>query len=272
MKRAIFSVCPDQRQQSILDQVYPTWAKFAERHGLDIIVVKRSITGAHPYWDRWMCFDHKEADGYDQLLLLDNDIWISDGAKNPFEYWTGNRVGAALESRQAGWDADFIKNYYPGFLVELGPGELDFDVFNFGVTLVDRKLKPWFLEHFQFWSTEMKSRFERSDNPAHQSFFVKEADGPFMSWHLQHHDHIEEIPDRFNRLIPHWYAQNVKFPEKLYLVEAKLAQLTRGKIPTPLWKLISAHPRGIVNRCADSCDFLHMAGSKCPLWLLNPPA
>ena len=278
MKRAIFSVCPDPRQESLLAQVLPSWERFAKRHGLDIIIVRRSITGAHPYWDRWMCFDHEEAEGYDQLLLLDNDVWISDNARNPFDFWSAKFVGAALESRQSGWDPEFIRQYYPGFLIELSPEERDFGVFNFGITLVDRSLKPWFEEHFQIWKTEMSKRFAASTNPDYQSFFIKEADGPFMSWQLQRTKRIEEIPDGFNRLIWNSYAKYEKWPRPLLLIEAKASQITKKFLPRPLWRLLFIHGRHLIRRCVNRGDFLHFAGSKSPMWLLestngpNPPA
>src|SRR5262245_9959846 len=130
MKRAILSTCPDARQAANLNVVFPSWQRFAARHGLEIIVIRRPIREDHAYWDRWLCFEQPELEGYDQILWLDNDVWIRDGAQNPFEIWDGDKVLGIREEKQLGWDRQYIINYYPKFMIDLAPEEQDFAVYN----------------------------------------------------------------------------------------------------------------------------------------------
>lgn len=269
MKRAILSTCPDARQTLNLKQVYPSWERFAAKYDLEIIVIRRPIIPEHAYWDRWLCFEQPELDGFDEILWLDNDVYITDNARNPFDFWKGEGVAGVSESAQAGWSRQFVRDYYPGFMIELGPDEQDFEVYNLGVALFNRRHGELFRRAYDLWERHYFPRLAASTDPRFNIFFVREADGPFMSWQVQRHHSVEDLPQGFNFLFWTWYDQGRRLPRKLFLLQTKAAQLTKDKLPAPLWKLLFAHARSVFRQAAGQCDFLHMAASKSPLWLAD---
>jgi hypothetical protein len=269
MKRAILSTCPDARQSSFLERVYGSWERFAARHGLDIVVIRRPVIPEHAYWDRWLSWEQPELAGYDQVLWLDNDVWITPHARNPFEFWDGEKVLGNAECKQLGWDRERIQAYYPGFMIDLGPGEEDFKVFNTGTALFARHHGPIFRRIYDLWESQWFPRLSASEDPHFQSKFVREADGPFISWQLQKAGMIAEWPEEFNRIFWVWYVNHKKLPMKYMQMECKAGQVLRGKLPEPLWRAAFAHAREVLRESARDCSFLHIAASKSPLWLVE---
>lgn len=255
----------------IYSQVRGSWEQYAAAHGLDIIVVEYSFTkGKHPYWDRWFCFEHPETQGYDQLLLMDNDVWIRPGAGNPFDTWSGEFISSAQESRQGNWNFPF-RPYYESYEVVVPPEIGHLEVHNFGVTLMGRQHQPLARELFEHWTCTTHERAKNSSDPKRRSFFVRETDGPFMSYQLQARNLVEVLPAKYNYLFWAWYVKGHRLPEKLFLLQTKLAQMSCGKLPAPLWKLLFKHPRSLVRQYIQDGDFLHFAASKSPLFLVNRP-
>lgn len=80
------------------------WQKYADKHGLDVVVVKdfmdKSSYGmSRPlYWQKLLVLEHEDVRSYDQVVFMDTDIVINvDTAPNVFDAVAPNRI-AAVES------------------------------------------------------------------------------------------------------------------------------------------------------------------------------
>ena len=269
--RAILAVAPDARQEKILARVMPSWRRYADRHALEIVVVRRSITGGkHPYWDRWLTIQEGEPEvaSYDDLLLLDNDIFITDGAPDVFDYRGTTGIAIVQESAQGNWNIRQIPSYYRRFHVEADdrlPNPTK--VFNVGVCVLARGQRSLFKLLYAKWRQEIQPRFTSRELKQKDIFYRLEADGPFLSYELQARGQISPLPATFNFFLPAWLGKN-DVRQLPFLFQAKAAQKLAGKFPRPLMRKLIAPARTAIERAAAECYFLHFAASKSPLWLL----
>ncbi len=271
MHRAILAIAPDAKQERILSQVMPSWKRYAQRHQLEIVIVRRSITkGNHPYWDRWLTIqeDQPEVARFDQLLLLDDDVYISDGAPNVFDCSGKTGITAVEESAQQEWQPSQISAYYGRFHVE-PDARLPHPrkVFNFGVCLVTREERSVFKTLYDKWRSEIQSRFTHAELRQKGIFYRLETDGPFLSYELQALGKISPLPAEFNFMLPSW-LRKVGVRRLPFLLQAKVAQQARAVLPRSIVWTLTSSARSTVQRAAAQCHFLHFAASKSPLWLL----
>jgi hypothetical protein len=270
-KRAILAIVPDVRQSRILARVIPSWQHYARRHDLEIITVERSITrGRHPYWDRWLTIQDgvPEVAGIEELLLLDNDIFIATNAPNIFEQCDPSKINVVEESAQAPWNRRKIPDYYRTFHVEPDCRLKDpTKVFNFGVCVLRRQNGYLFQGLHQKWLNSIRPRFTDPELKQRDIFFRLEADGPFLSYELQTQMMINTLPGEFNFFLPPW-LKRTRVHRLPFLVQCKLAQKLTGKIPKSVLCMLTNHAHLTIRHVAGQCYFLHVAGSKSPLWLL----
>lgn len=275
MKRAILAIAPDAKQRRILDQVLPSWKSYSARHNLPIVIIEKSITGGkHPYWDRWLTVSRGEPEvrGYDQLLLLDNDVFITKQAPDIFAHAGSGEIAAAAESVQQKWKPNFIPRYYRSFHVEMDPRCPQPDtVVNFGVTVVSKEMGPVINDLYQKWQETVRPRFTAEELAKKGIFYRLEADGPFMSYELQARSLVTLLANEFNYFFPIWLRDNhhARWP---FLVQAKLMQKLGHTLAAPLIRSLSAPARRAVREAAKESYFLHFAASKSPLWLVSSPA
>lgn len=274
-RRAILAIAPDRRQETFLDRVMPGWQHYAHRHNLEIVVLRRSMTrGDHPYWDRWLAIQDGVAETarYDELLLLDNDIYVNAAAPNIFDDWNGEKVNVVEESEQGDWSRDKIPTYYKSFHV-LPDDRLTkpTKVFNMGVCVVSRDRNEVFNLLYQKWLDEIRPRFSEEERRRKDALFRVEADGPFLSYELQAMNLIAPLRKEFNFFIIPWLRAN-RIAEFPFLIRSKAGQKLEGKMPAPVLRAITSQARSALRRAAAECHFLHIAASKSPLWLLPEAA
>src|SRR6202043_2112173 len=105
-----------------------------------------------------------ELAGVDELLLLDNDIFISDEAPNIFDNWDPSGIGVVEESAQGPWDPATIPGYYRTFHVrpdDRVPNPTK--VFNFGVCVLNRRDGHLFQTLYEKWHSEIRPRFTTAE-------------------------------------------------------------------------------------------------------------
>ncbi|MEO6871049.1 MAG: hypothetical protein ABI233_02380 [Chthoniobacterales bacterium] len=272
MNRAILGIAPDAKQEGILSQVMPSWQRYAQRHQLEIVIVRRSITeGKHPYWDRWLIIQETEPEvaRFDKLVLLDNDIYISDSAPDVFDYSGASGITAMEESAQQEWHPSQITEYYARFhVVPEARLPRPTKVFNFGVCLVIREARSVFKALYDKWRSEIQSRFTQAELKQRGIFYRLETDGPFLSYELQALGRISPLPPKFNFMLPSW-LRKVGVRRLPFLLQAKLAQRAPAALPKSVVSALTSPARSAVQRAAAQCHFLHVAASKSPLWLLS---
>lgn len=270
-RQAIVAIAPDRRQQTFLARVMPSWQLYARRHHLEIVVIRRSITdGQHPYWDRWLTIQEgvSELVGYDDLVLLDNDIFINGEAPNIFSEWQPDKVNVVEESAQGDWKRDQTPSYYRSF--HLAPDErlpTPTRVFNMGVCAITRKQDEIFRLLYEKWLTEVRPRFSEQERGRKDALFRVEADGPFLSYELQAMKLISPLRKEFNFFLIPWLRAN-RVREVPFLLQSKLGQKLAGTLPKPILAALTGPARAALRRAASECHFLHIAASKSPLWLL----
>lgn len=271
MNRAILGIAPDAKQEGVLGRVIPSWQRYAKRHQLEIVIVRRSITeGKHPYWDRWLTIqeDEPEVARFDQLLLLDNDIYISESAPDVFDCSGATGITVVEESAQQEWPPSEITEYYGLFhVVPDARLPCPSKVFNFGVSLVTREGRSVFKTLYVKWRSEIRSRFTKAELKQKGIFYRLEADGPFLSYELQAMEKITPLPARFNFFLPCW-LRKVGVRRLPFLLQAKVAQRAPAALPKSVVSALTSSGRSAVQRAAAQCHFLHFAASKSPLWLL----
>jgi hypothetical protein len=271
--RAILSIAPDRRQAQILGRVMPSWERYARRYGLKIVVAHRSPSkGQHPYWDRWLSIqnDEPEVEDFDELLMLDNDIYISENAPNIFDVWDPAKINVVEESAQGPWNPKAIPDYYRSFCVEPDARlPVPTKVFNMGVCVINRQQNSLFKSLYEKWRDEIWPRFSPAQRKQRDALFHIEADGPFLSYELQAASKISALPKEFNFFIIPWLRVH-RIWQLPFLLQSKAAQKLRGKMPAIIVDLISLQARRTFSRVTSECYFLHVAASKSPLWLVSP--
>ena len=262
MRCALFAIVPPGRQQRIFQIVRPSWHKYAEENNIDLIIVERQLAG-HVYWDRWMAYNAPETKGYDALALVDNDVVIAPTAPNIFTQsgWDEDRISCANESVQAGWDSSFLHNYNRQHALSTS---ILYPVHNFGVSLFPRSRASLIGELFSYWKKDIRPKLITSQS----SFYITEADGPFLSWNLQDRLELQSLPVPFNNLFPHWYANHVGTSYRNFILLCKLAETLKPYIPKSVWKSLFSTQLSRVKSFVNTSYFAHFAGSKCPMSLI----
>ena len=85
MTKAIVTI--DIGDSGILQSFIPSWNRYAEIHGYDVIVIREPIRQSelHPSWQKLLILDHPDVQGYDQILFLDHDVMVNADAPCIFE-------------------------------------------------------------------------------------------------------------------------------------------------------------------------------------------
>ncbi|SCA57862.1 hypothetical protein MTBPR1_70134 [Candidatus Terasakiella magnetica] len=209
-KKALVTLAIGERYEQLWDKYCKnTWGPYAEKHGYDIIVIKRWLDETPreiprtPHWQKLLILEAEETQGYEDLVWIDTDIAInfvtapcivdsnnSDkiGVVRYNETYSPEmldggfartlRQNASQTIRQAG-NISFSERYERAGL----PGDVD-DLINTGVMV----LKP---EHGKILR-EVYDTYE--ENP-----FSAKENIP-LSYHLLKNDLCHGIDGRFNKL------------------------------------------------------------------------
>ncbi len=266
MKLALATVCPDARQQALLDTVWPSWEAFAKRHGVPIRVIEESPVPDAPYWGKYFSLTLPELRGFDAVLAVDNDVVISPDAPLPSEGWDGLRVRCVDERAQFAHDDARFARYYSDYDLAPPAGGRP-PVLNTGVLLYTRDHAAWFAtlqRDWRIWRDEFRARHGAAADP-----FRAANDQPHVSHALQRADRFELIDVRFNRLWWSWWedgGRRQELPLKLY---AKSVQLLGRILPRGLVRPLAHRGRAWWNEALRENHFMHVAGSKSPIALYD---
>jgi hypothetical protein len=79
---------------------YPGWRKYADRHGLDLVIIDRPLDESararsrSPAWQKCLVLEHPEVRKYEQVAWVDADVMIREDAPNIFESVSAGEFGA----------------------------------------------------------------------------------------------------------------------------------------------------------------------------------
>jgi hypothetical protein len=92
----------------------PGWTKYAQRHGLDVVVITEPVVEStrSPAWQK--CLIPERAKKYHRIALLDADIAINPEAPSIFEQTTEDKVGGVISGSHIHPDfqAMLVENIY----------------------------------------------------------------------------------------------------------------------------------------------------------------
>jgi hypothetical protein len=202
MDRAIVGVCYDSRQRSVLDITFPSWRRYADKHGLPIHIVERSCAGKNFYWNKHLLYHVPELRTYKYLLFLDNDVFLNADAQPLLRQWDSPLVGATFESTQAQWSSQVIRDYYESYAVDCSRPVVNLEVINTGVLIIPREQAGFLESVYQNWKNRMESL--RGTISPRRAPFVLEADQPHVSYALQADARFTDFGEKFNML---WSAK-----------------------------------------------------------------
>lgn len=173
MNRLIYQVCVgESRNSRLYTHCMDSVVNYAKRHGIDYKVLNqpklkitpdpfmsnrsKEATGRHggflPIYEKENAFDH--LDDYDQIAIIDADIYIRPDAPNIFEdFGTEKAFGAVCEREMpiANWYVEKIRNYsqmqysqLQSNRTDFKPNNKGFEFFNMGMILLNTNLfKPF---------------------------------------------------------------------------------------------------------------------------------
>ena len=265
--RAIVGVCCDSRQRRILEVTLPSWRRYGERHGIPVRIVEQDCTGGDFYWNKYLLFRNPELRSCKYLMFLDNDVFANAAAEPLLNGWDSPLIGATFESTQAGWSPEFIDRYYDDYFVDRRGAVPNLQVINTGVLIIPQEQSAFLESAYRRWKSWMASLprpFPQRKDP-----FVLKADQPHMSYELQAEKRYVNFGERFNTLWWHWYKANVKRWSQSFLLRSKAAAVSVDWLPKSLWHAIFHRERVTFMRALADCDFLHVAGSKSPVFLVR---
>ncbi len=264
MKIALATICPDARQRANLGIVRPTWDAYAKRHNLPIIVVENPPHREHFYWGKYFPLTLPELGDFDAVLVLDNDILINADSPPITDGWDSEKIAIADEREQFAWVDDFVARYYADY-PDLLPAALKHPcVLNTGALLYTRAHVHIFQQIHASW-LEWRNRTATADREAHT--FKYAADQPHISLALQSAGHAQVLPPAFNRLWWSWYRQCGRMPWRVFQAYAKASQIIEQAVPRPLADLFARPGVRALEHALSESRFLHIAGSKSPIWL-----
>jgi len=268
MDRAIVGVCFDSRQRRILDNTLP-WRRYEERHGIPVRVVERDYAGGDSYWNKHLLFRNPELRSFKYLMFLDNDVFANAEAEPLLKEWDSPLIGATFESTQASWSPEVIDRYYDEYFVDRRPGVSNLQIINTRVLILPREQSDFLEVTYRRWKAWMAS--VPRPLPRRKDPFVLAADQPHVSYALQAEKRYKCCAERFNTLWWHWYKNNAQSRHQFFLFRSKAAALSLHALPKRLWRAAFHHERVTFARALASCDFLHVAGSKSPVFLDMEP-
>ncbi len=266
MKIALASVCPDARQQRLLDIVWPSWEAFSKRHAIPVRVIEDDLRPDAYYWAKYLPLTLPEFRGFDAVLCLDNDVVISPQAPSPAEGWDGARVRCVDERSQFPHSPSRFTDYYARHGLTL-PAGVPERVLNSGVLLYTREHAAWLEEIYQGWRG-WRERFQRELGPNIDPYILA-GDQPHVSHALLGSGRFEELDARFNRLWWSWWEDGGRRREMPLLLYAKTAQLLASVLPRGLVRPLARRGRGLWDEALLDNHFVHVAGSKSPLSLFD---
>ena len=265
MEYALVGVCYDQRQRRILEITLPSWREYAHRHNLPLVILERSNAGEDHYWNKHLLFQTPELRSAKRLLFVDNDVFLNPSAGPLLQEWQSPLIGATPESNQAGWDKGFIDHYYVDYDVNRAKSLADAAIINTGVLVIPREQAHFLEKTYAAW----KARRRPIPQP-HASWkerFIAMNDQPHVSYALQAEERWQDFGSHFNTLWWHWYRRHVSTRQMPFLLRSKAASLTIDRVPGKLWRLLFYRERALFARALREVGFLHVAGSKSPLFL-----
>lgn len=265
MDRAIVAVCYDSRQRRILDVTLPSWRRYAARQKLPLIIVEQSYAGEDFYWNKHVLFRVPELRSANCLLFLDNDIFVNSEAGPLLADWDSPLLGATPESTQAGWSRESIARYYADYAVHQSRPVESLEVINTGVLVIPREQAEFLENVYRRWRETKNARARPA--AARNDRFALEADQPHVSYTLQAEKRYRDFGATFNTLWWHWFHTHVSPRKAPFLLRAKTAALTLDRMPRPLWRALFRSERATFARCLKESAFVHVAGSKSPLFL-----
>ncbi|MBS0659696.1 MAG: hypothetical protein JSR82_15760 [Verrucomicrobia bacterium] len=263
MRLALCTVCPDARQQQLLDIVWTGWEAFAKKHSLPIRVIEEPPPLESPYWGKYTPFQLPDLREFDAVLMLDNDVVISPEAPLPSEGWDGERVRCVDERAQFPHNQERFEPYYRDY--DLEAPEPSARVLNTGVLLFTRDHAKRFLETYEQWR-DWRAAY-RLRHGGNADVFRLANDQPHVSHALLRSRAFEELDPQFNRLWWAWWEDGGRRQELPLKIYAKAVQILARALPRTLLRPLAA-PGGAWWRAAlRKNHFIHVAGSKSPISL-----
>ena len=264
MERAIVGVCYDPRQRRILDITYPSWRRYAARHGLPLVIVNQSYADEDFYWNKHLLFRVPELRHAKVLLFLDNDVFVNPEADSLLSQWDSPLIGATAESTQLDWSEEVINRYYDDYGVDRPRAVQNLQIINTGVLVIPREQGQFLEGVYARW----KERKNLSKPAAMaKDPFAREADQPHVSYALQEQNRYRDFGAAYNTLWWHWYRNHISLHKIPFLLRSKAAALTVDRLPRRLWRELFRTERAIFARALGEAEFLHVAGSKSALFL-----
>lgn len=264
MKIALTTICPDARQRAFLGIVRPTWEAYAKRHDLPIIVVENPPHPENVFWGKYFALTLPEFAKYDAVIALDNDILVNPHSPLVTEDWDGSKIGIADERQQFDWDDAFVAQYYSHYEHEIPARVTHVGILNTGVLLYTRAHLPFFEAVHARW-VEWRDRATAATRETDS--FKYANDQPHVSLALQVADRAKILPPAYNRLWWSWYRQRGTLPWRAFQGYAKASSLFEEFAPRALASAFARPGARAIERGLSECHFLHVAGSKSPIWL-----
>lgn len=217
MKRLIFQVClGEQANSTLYKKCMESVSHYTQKH--DIVHIKQHIAkfkikpdvfstnrskesyekhgGYLPIFEKEQAFDL--LDEYDQIAIIDADIYIRPDAPNIFEDFGTEHAFGAVSEREMDiepWYVQKIRNYSQmqyGLLhnnkTDFKPNDLGFEFFNMGMILLNcEKFKPYlngqsgkqFLQRSEFKDfIDGKGTWKWSTDQTLLNYFLKKYDVP----------------------------------------------------------------------------------------------
>lgn len=222
MKRLIYQVClGESRSSKLYSFCMNSVEHYCQRHGIDHIVQRtpklrispdpfmsnrsKEASAKHggflPIYEKENAFDY--LDDYDQIAIVDADIYIRSDAENIFDFMLEDRAfGAVIEREMVihDWYKAKIINYSRmqyGSLhsnkLDFKPDSLGFEFFNMGLMVLNSKqFKPYlngqnakeFLQRVEFQDfVNGKGPWKWSTDQTLLNYFLKKYNVPCQSLH-----------------------------------------------------------------------------------------
>ena len=264
MKIAITTIAPDARQQALLKVAWPTWERYARRLNLPIVVIERPRHPEDPYWGKYFSLTQPELAGFDAVLALDNDILINPESPSIIEFWEADRVAIADERAQFDWSDEYTARYYARYELSIPPPPAKVGILNTGVILYTRAHLAIFASAHARW-IEWRERAGAAKRQA--KAFEYANDQPHISLALQTTKQVQDLPRNFNRLWWSWYREHGRVHWRVFQAYAKASSIFEKVAPASVADLFAKSGARALQGAIRDCHFLHVAGSKSPIWL-----
>jgi hypothetical protein len=264
LKIALATIAPDYRQQAMLKVVRSTWEHFARQYHYPILVVERPPYRDHIFWGKYFLLEQPDFADFDAILHLDNDVLINPAAPDIRGDWDPAKVGVIDEREQLSWDDSRVADYYAWYELETRSFATPIGIFNMGVFLMHRNHLPFFRELYACW-LERTTQLRGPRNSRTNLKFI--ADQPHVSLALQASKIGQPLDSRFNRMWWCWYRERGGIPWWAFRLYTKSASILTRRLPPGAAKVLSGPGARALHEALVESHFLHIAGSKSPLWL-----